>query len=389
MFKIGFWNYTHAGLKDPEKAASDWEELGFNFPMTFRYAPEAGDKKEDLIACLDACDRHGFQALVNDMRTNFRTLEKTTEAAFEEGVKDSAKSFGAHPAVYGFHVGDEPLGNQWETAVRAHNIVNKYAPNKSNFLNMLPIWGGGFKEALGCTQDEYANKVSDYLVRTNSKLTGFDYYGQCAYGDNLEPNLNEYFKCLNIFRAAADSVGGEFLSSLLSVGHWGYREPDDHDFRFQISTSIAHGASGWLWFYVYETTLNESYRRPIIDMFDKRTPNFDLLAWHNKTAQRFYGAALEGYKFDKVWHSGKSYGGTPLFAGTEELESIERIVNEEPAAITRFVNGKGEAAYAITNLCRERPVKIRPLFKGALEKYNEALWYSPGQMFIFTPQKRY
>ena len=329
-FKIGFWNYSPVGRHDPEKAADDWEELGMNLPLTFTYDPTLekqaaeeqdgtaeiniakigigkGYTKQGIIDCLDAWHKRGHKAFVYDNRTNFRTLEKIGEEEFIKGVKQAVADFGWHPAAYGFHIGDEPNAKQWEYAVRAYQIVKEYAPkNQTHFINFLPIWGGGFKEALGCTQDEYADKIADFMKRVDTKLVGYDYYGQCTYNDNIEPEMNEYFKNLNIFRKAADKTGGEFINSILSVGHWNYREPNDHDFRFQIATSIAHGADGWYYFYVYQNALSESYRRPIIDMFGKRTPNFDLMAWHNKVAQMYYGEALTGYKFDKVWHFYKS-----------------------------------------------------------------------------------
>lgn len=414
-FKIGFWNYVPVGTIDPEKAADDWVELGMNLPLTFTYNPElekdyqddqdgtkevdasrvrseSGYCKQGIIDCLDAWHKRGHKAFVYDNRTNFRTLEKIGEEAFIKGVKQAVEDFGWHPATYGFHIGDEPSGAQWEYAVRAYQIVKEFAPKEqTHFINFYPIWGGpSFKEQLGCTQDEYADKIADFMNRVDTKLVGYDYYGQCTYSDNIEPAMHEYFKNLNIFRKAADKTGGEFINSILSVGHWGYREPNDHDFRFQIATSIAHGADGWYYFYVYQNAVSESYRRPIIDMFGKRTPNFDLMAWHNKVAQMYYGEALTGYKFDKVWHFHKSYGGTPLFEGTPELESIEHIVNPSATAITRFVNDEGKVAYGITNLNREKPIKIRPHFTGALAKYNNYdLWFAPGQIFIFTEEKRY
>ena len=412
-FKIGFWNYPPIGRFDVEQAVEDWVELGFNLPLTFSYNPDAVPKKSDvdgtkevnaaklgpqveqtkegMLACLDAWHKKGHQAFVYDNRTNFRTLEKIGEEAFEKGVKQAVADFGWHPAAYGFHIGDEPSGEQWEIAIKAYQIVKKYSPDKVHFLNLLPIWGGAnFKEQLGCTQDEYSDKIADMMQRMDTKLIGYDFYSQCTYNTPGEDEMYEYFKNLNCFRAAASRVGGEFINSILSVGHWNYREPNDHDFRFQIATSIAHGADGWFYFYIYETGMHESYRRPIIDMFGKRTPNFDLLAWHNKVAQKYYGEALTGYKFDKVWHAHKSYGGTPAFEGNDELESIEHIVNPFATAITRFVNDEGKVAYGITNLNREKPMKIRPHFTGKLAKYNDYdLWYGPGQIYIFTEEKRY
>ena len=57
-------------------------------------------------------------------------------------------------------------------------------------------------------------------------------------------------------------------------------------------------------------------------------------------------------------------------------------------AVSRFVNDEGKVAYILVNLSQTEPTKIQPNFTGALAKYNEAFWYAPGQMIIFTEEKR-
>ena len=412
-FKIGFWNYPAVGLHNPNEAVNDWVELGMNLPLTFSYNPDLTKDspqpdgtcetditkfgitekytKQGVIDCLDAWHKKGYQAIVYDDRTNFRRLEKVGEEEFEKGVQQAVADFGAHPAAYGFHIGDEPNGAQWEIAIRAYQIVNKYAPDKVHFLNLLPIWAGdGFQDELGFTVEQYADKIADMMQRMNTKLIGYDCYSNCTYDDDKEPELDVYFQNLNCFSKAVKKVGGEFINTVQSVGHGNTRMPNENDLRFQISTSIAHGADGWFYFYIYQVTLNDSYTRPIIDLFGQRTENFNVLAYHNKVAQKYYGEALTGYKFDKVWHAYKTYGGTPEFTGTPELERIEHILNPYATAITRFVNDEGKVAYAITNLNTEKPMKIRPHFTGKLAKYNVYdLWYAPGQICIFTEEKRY
>ena len=397
-FKIGFWNYVNLGTLPNDKAVSDWKELGMTLPMTFTYDPTL-HKKEDMLALLDECHKAGMQVIVCDRRTNFRTLLKTQDrASFEQGVKDAAKDFGNHPAVFGFEVGDEPstYQNGWEVAVDVYKMVAAAAPHLTPFINMYPLWAGeqSFYDAMGVHTTDYCAKNSDFMKRTGAKLISYDCYSQCSFFEKeqkyyeKQEGIELYFKNLNIFRQAAEENGGAYFNSILSVGHWAYREPTEDDLRWQLSTSIAHGAEGVMWFFLYERKLDGSFRRPPIDLFWNRTPLFDELARQNRIVNEYYLPLLEGYRFDKVWHYLWSYGDTPRFTGNEELTGLFHRINPVPTAISRFVNDEGKTAYVIVNLSQTEPTKINPTFTGEKAKHNGSFWFAPGQMMIFTDERK-
>lgn len=386
-FKIGFWNYVETGVLDPVLAVNDWQELGMTLPMSFTYNPKK-HKKEDLLALLDECHKKDMKVIVCDVRTNFRNKNKVSEAEFEQGIQDAVADFGSHPAVFGFEIGDEPNKEQWEDGVKTYQMTAKYAPHLTPFINMYPNWyDEGFEKTLGIDKDGYAEKNADFMRRTGAKLISYDYYAQCSYFEK-EKGFDLYFKNLNIFREASQTVGGKFFNSVLSVAHWSLREPTEDDIRWQISTSIAHGASGVMWFFVYERKLDGSFRYAPIDLFWKRTPMFDRLARQNRIVNEYYLKTLQGYEFDRVWHNLQAFGATPLFEGNTELKKIEYVVNPSPVAVSRFVNKAGKYAYVLVNLNQTEPIKIKPEFTEGLSAHNKALWFAPGQMMIFTETER-
>ena len=386
-FKIGFWNYVETGVLDPKKAVQDWKELGITLPMSFAYDPEK-HKKEDMLALLDECHKEGMPVIVCDIRATYRTLYKIGKEAFEEGMKAAVEDFGSHPAVFGFEVGDEPNKEYWQAAIDAYKINLKCAPHLTPFINMYPMWGDDdFVDVLGVEKEEYVDLNAEYMQKTGAKLISYDYYGQCAYFEK-DRAIDLYFKNLNIFHEAARRNQGKYFNSVLCVPHWAFREPTEDDIRWQISTSVAHGASGIMWFFIYERTLDGSYRRPPIDLFWKRTPMFDVLSRQNRIYNEFFAKALKGYRFDKVWHYLQTFGGTEEFTGNEELLGLSHIINPVPTVVSRFVNEEGKAAYILVNLSQTESTKIQPKFTGALAKYNDAFWYAPGQMTVFTEEKR-
>ena len=386
-FKIGFWNYVPTGVLDPKKAVQDWKELGMTLPMTFSFDPEKHNK-QDMLTLLDECHKAGMQAIVCDERVTYRKLFKIGREAFEKGVQEAVKDFGSHPAVFGFEVGDEPNKDYWQSAIDAYKIHLQYAPHLTPFINMFPMWGTeDFEDCLGCKREDYADLNAEYMKQTGAKLISYDYYGQCAYFEK-EFYFDLYFKNLNIFKEAAQRNDGKYFNSVLCVPHWAFREPTEDELRWQISTSVAHGASGVMWFFIYERTLDGSFRRSPIDLFWNRTPIFDELSRQNRIFNEFFLKKLEGYHFDKVWHNLKTFGDTERFKGNEELSRLEYIINPVPAAVSRFVNSEGKVAYVIVNLSQTEPTKIQPHFTGALSKFNSAHWYAPGQMVVFTEEGR-
>ena len=382
-FKIGFWNYVETGVLDPKKAVQDWKELGMTLPMSFSYDPKY-HKKEDMIALLDECHKEGMKVIVCDVRASYRTLYAIGLEAFEKGMKEAAEDFALHPAVFGFEVGDEPNNEQWQAAIDAYKINLKYAPHLTPFINMFPMWGDeGFVSTLGVLRENYADFITEYMQKTGAKLISYDYYGQCGFFEK-EYWFDLYFKNLNIFKEAAERSGGKYFNSVLCTPHWAFREPTEDDLRWQISTSVAHGAAGIMWFFIYERTLDGSFRCPPIDLFWNRTPMFDKLSRQNRTFNEFFAKTLQGYHFDKVWHYLKTFGDTERFMGNDELQGIVHIVNPVPTAVSRFINEEGKVAYILVNLSQTEPTKIQPKFTGKLAKYNEAFWYAPGQMTVFT-----
>lgn len=384
-YHISFWNYQPTGLIDETKAVRDWKDCGINLPMTFEYDPARHDKAR-MLSLLDKCQEQGMQAIVCDARTTYRRLMAVGEKEFRKGVREAMEDFGGHPAVFGFHVGDEPDAPAWEYAVTAFRIVQETGPELTAFLNMFPYWEEpNFAEVLGCdgTMDGYAEKLADFVRRSGAKIISFDSYGQCAYFQR-EYYQDIHMKCLNIFSRVAKETGAELFVSLLSVGHWGYRVPTRDDIRWQLFSAIAHGATGIHWFQFYESPGPcGSYRESPVNRYGERTPTYTSLSAENRNFMHLFSGKLSRCTFDSVSHYGRPFGNFPLFDGSQELTRIEPVINTDISlAVTRWIDEDGDPCYTVTSLERELPTKIRVFFEaeGPLKgKYFEG-WLCPGQM---------
>lgn len=388
--KTSFWNYVHTGKIDNREAVEDWNALGMTHPMSFFYSETKGHSKESFIEMLDLCFEKGMKVIIDDERTDFRTLQKIGYDEYRKGVQRAIVDFGTHPAVCGFHVGDEPdeATNTWNDAILAYKTCRELAPHLNHYINMLPFWDDGddsFSNALGVkTADEYGEKIQRFIKETGATTMSYDYYGQCCYFDR-EKYRDLYFRNLRVFGEACRKTGAEFFNTLLCVGHWSLRVPNEDDIRWQAFTSIASGAVGLNWFFVYERNLDQNFRNSPIDLFWNKTETFGYLARQCNIVKQYYSDKLADYDFLWAKHAHKTYGGFDEFTGDEDLSSIETCVNECPLIITKFLGKDGDVLIAVTNNSQTEPTSVRLHFCNKLNMHKSArVWISPGQMRLFS-----
>ena len=241
-FPIGFWNYTTGQLC--AKDVSDWADLG----MTMANSPEitASTDKKIIHEILDACADRDIKVIMCDQRCYFKGLLDDPDA-YRDRFQQSYEDYGHHPAVFGFLVGDEPEKEKdFQDAVTACLIQQEIAPELTPFLNFLPYTDISAKTMLNMPFDEWAKKI---ITDAKLKIFSYDRYSQLNPG---EEGVEKYFRSLRVFREAADAAGVSPWTTLLSVGHFRYRCPNEDDLRWQLNTAVVSGMEGSMWFFVYE-----------------------------------------------------------------------------------------------------------------------------------------
>ena len=380
-YKISFWNYEKMGVIEAKKAVQDWKDAGFNLAMTFEYRADV-DSPAEMIELLDECEKKGIKAIVCDKRTRYAEYMRVGEEKFREGVKKVVEEFGSHPAVYGFHVGDEPNGEAWESAISAFKIVRETANGKKGFINMFSSWiTPECPDVIGTPLNEYEDKVVDFVRRSGADIVSFDCYSQCMYTEQ-EFEQSEFLRNLRMFASAAKRTGAELFVSLLSVGHWNYRVPTQDDIRWQVNMAAAHGVTGMFWFYFYQRLLEENYREGPINLFGERTEMFNKISFQNRFFMKYYAEKLEDCTVDDISYFRKTYGGYPAFTGKHELKIIEALVNPGSICVTRWIRKDGKPCYTLVNVDRQLPARIRIEFEGELASQNDKRWLAPGQLIF-------
>ncbi|MBR5445255.1 MAG: hypothetical protein IKV57_03980 [Clostridia bacterium] len=346
-FPIGFWNYTVAG-QQTAKDVEDWADLG----MTMANSPEywEGCDKQAMLDILDACEEKGIKVILCDHRARWWGISEDPEGAkamFARALDD----FGSHPAVLGFHVGDEPHTDvMFAESIMSHKMQLEMAPHLVPHLNFLPYWDGQEESLLKFpTFTEWAQSMAD---RAGLKILCYDCYTQM---NPEEAGVHQYFKNLYKFMEAADATGITPWTTLLSVGHFRYRCPSEDDLRWQLNTAVASGMKGILWFFVYERIPTSNYRLPPIDEFGERTPTFHAMSRVNRHFLHQFGDFFLHAKHISTYHTGKAYGGYPMFVPGETSDVIQDVFCDQglPAVVSFFEKDGGKYVAVVNNSTTE------------------------------------
>lgn len=363
-YPIGFWNYTATGALGPE-AVKDWAELG----MTMANSPEywEGCDKNAMLAILDECEKYGIRVIVCDHRARWGGASKDP-AAYEAQFRAAYEDFGHHPAVIGFHVGDEPWSEEaFADCIAAHNIQLKVAPELTPHLNFLPYWDG---QEQGLGYETFAAWAEDMVKKSDLRILCYDCYVQ------MNPNgegVDQYFKNLRKFSEAADAAGIVPWTTLLSVGHFRYRCPNEDDLRWQLNTAVASGMRGILWFFVYMRRPVSNYRLAPIDEFGERTETYTWMSRVNRHFLRQFGDFFMNASHDATYHIGHAWGGYALFeADRTDAAVLDITCDQNLDAVAGFFTLDGGRYLALVNnsWTDSGLFKIRVPKDGVLDRMN-------------------
>lgn len=379
--KLGFWNYVKSGILGRE-AVREWKELGFNLAMSFEFDISENDKSE-MLEILDECQIQGIKLIICDKRTHYLTYAELGEQAFRKGAKEAYEDFGKHPATFGFFAGDEPRIQYQESMIGVFKVLLEIAPNLTPFGNLYPFWTGrDYKRILGGDNREYYfNLVDKMLSESKVPLIGYDRYTQCLQeGENIEGGLDMYFADLDMFYNVTKKNGIPFFVSLLSVGHWVHRVPTEDDIRWQIYTSLAHGARGILWFFLYMRGVEDDYRNSPYETDFRKTEMYDILARQHYLFNANYKEQFDKMELTEVYHVFKIYEGTKRFYSDGIIDEVQAR-HEYPVILSYYKEYDSEEKWvSVVNAHQRLSNNITLLFANGEKR---SCWLAPGQIKLY------
>lgn len=364
-FPLGFWNYSDIEKMDAS-CVRDWADAG----MTVAMSPNFDSSPESLRrigGILDAAKEAGVKVILCHRQAYWPHLTKAGEEAYRRDFAAAVKSVGSHPAVFGFHVGDEPGTAEFDDACRAIRIQKELAPHLKPFCNLLP-WHEGIQARIGYADfDAY---LDAYVAAGKPDLLCYDCYSQMKAGTE---GWDMYFRNLRHYQQAAERNSLPYWTTLLSVGHYLYRCPREDDIRWQVYTSLAHGAAGLLWFFFYQRQPHDNYRVAPIDEHGERTETYQWLSRINRSLLKGPGPVLEGLRLKRVEHVGKAWGGWPAFDGHGRFISAKSR-NKTDLILSEFADADGRCYLAVTNNSNSEPTQVELTIGGRQPKLFRPAW---------------
>ncbi len=343
-FPISFWSYTNLtehGEHMTEAEVESWLDAGFTVPQSPSFDPNNAEEKAHIIRLLDYAYERGMKLIVTDPRGYAKAgPDGKPTADYADGIRAVVADFGDHPALFGFHIGDEPEENFKEAFFECYRIQKEIAPHLHPFANLLPYFHWILERA---GTDSWPNYLDEFAEKSNADLVGYDCYVQMNQG---ESGWDDYFRNLRFHRESALRNGVPFWNTILSVGHYKYRCPNQDDLRWQFNTSIVAGANGIAWFFYYMREPEHNYRMSPVDEHWNKTQTYYDIQRIQKSFHRRYGDLFNRLVSTRVTFYAKAYAEGNQFTPNELIMSVEGE-SGVPMVIGEFadIDGKRYAVF--------------------------------------------
>lgn len=243
---------------------------------------------------LDTCQKLGLKAVVFDESISVAPWDKPGGADAPCGKMAAlVRKVGKHPAVYGYHLKDEPNKQEYAELGRAAARVRELAPDKWPYINLLPGTG-----------NDYEIYVEEYIRACKPPILSFDNYSLAA---QTGPGAGFWTNIAQI-REASLRHNIPFHSIVLTSAHWMFHESKPEDIRLQCYGSLVYGAKGLAFYKFMSEELPilgacdlGNFRMGPLDQFREKTVTWEYLRNTNRQILNLAPTLLK-LRSDDVYH---------------------------------------------------------------------------------------
>ncbi len=278
---------------------------------------------------LDACQRLGIRAIVYDPALAGDRWDAPLDADRAiQALPELLSRVNAHPAVWGYHLKDEPSSDMFPALGRVADELRRLAPGKWPYINLLPGEG-----------PDYDTYLRQFVETCRPPIISYDRYVLFESG----PQWPVFWANLAQVREAAQTFDLPFHNIVLTAAHWHYRVPTDEDIRMQVFGSIVYGAKGIAYYKFMSESLAclqapdlGNFRDGPLDAFRCQTPLWGHLRTTNRVVHNL-APHLRKLRSDAVYHFGDP---PPRNSGPPE-RSLVRTFRRSDGSGSGFGSGTG------------------------------------------------
>ncbi len=325
---------------------------GAGFTIDFSFL---GNRENNLKA-LDLARAAGVSLMVYDERVTKLVEDPALPLDSLDAV---VADYHGHPALYGYHVIDEPNAAKFGRLAEIVRRLTEKDPAHPAYVNLFPTYASS--QQLGT--ETYEQHVSAYLDTVHPPFLSYDHYPVTA--DGLR---GDYYRNLEIIRAQAAARGLPFWAFTLSVAHAVYPVPTAGHIRLQLYSDLAYGAKALQYFtFATPTGTDYDWKPALVDLRGQETPTYALARTINAEIQALGPLFLR-------WVSQAVYHSDPLPEGTRPLpaDGPVRAVRNAPALIGLFRDGRDELVMIVNRDYENERLAVLELEPGILGLCEEA-----------------
>ncbi len=345
--------------------------------------------------------------------SNIEAVEKALGIARQTGVKllpscpelkshpeETAKRLMKHPALYGYHLRDEPSAADFpqlgEWVKRIASVDKKhpcYINLFPNYAGTAQLFGKDFQPEPG--KDVFEQHVEQFLKEVPVSFISFDHY-PVIENNGVRTLRPQWYKNLEIIAGLAQKHRLPFWAFALTVAHAPYPVPTVGEIRLQQFSNLAYGAQALQYFTYWTPGINPQwdFHHAPIGLDGRRTEIYDRIQLVNREIQALAGVFL-GARLLSVSHTGKQ-----VPAGTKRLASlpgpVKVLETGDAGAIVSVLEKDRRRFLVIVNRDFLNPMKLTIMLDPAVQKvqkngllvpadvYTHTLEVDPGDVLVYT-----
>jgi hypothetical protein len=335
---------------------------------------------------LENCRAAGLKAIVSDPRISDYDWRNVNPAVARARVTELVKQVKDHPSVFGYYLIDEPSADLFHGLATVANLVKELHPGAWPYINLLP----NYADVGQFGAPTYQAYLDRFVEVCRPPVLSYDHYALFE-GGGLR---SEYFPNLEAMRTTALKHAAPFWNIVLSNAHFNYSEPSPAGLRFQVYTSLAHGARGLAYFTYFAPQIG-NFRMAPVDQFGNETATWQWMQTINHEIEKL-GPTLLNLRTDRVYH----FGDVPKGCAGPDDQSLVRAIDGQMlvgdfthADRSRFVmvvNKSLTGSHPCRPQFRDPSVKVQMIsaFSGSAVAFEgEQIWLAPGQGALLRLQK--
>jgi len=261
-----------------------------------------------------------------------------------KGLDEMILSIKDHPAIYAYHICDEPGIAMIPQLNVIKNKVEELDPVHPVYINLGPM---ASERALGT--DYYPDFIETFTRDCNFKLLSYDCYP--VFPGRILPY---WYYCNEVVSATARKYGIPFwgFAATCSIDreHGNVHEkPTMANLRLQVYTNLAYGAQVIEYFTIRD--FGGSSYAPL--MGGEWTGAYDLMKDINLEMQR-RAFVFDGCKVKKTCFTNIAQWQCLLFGGEDLPSQISSLTTDKPALVSFIENGDSEYVVIVNESCWEK-----------------------------------